>query len=179
MKTMIVLWIECLLSTLAFASPVQPARVVMKTAGARSVPRVVEATILPEHHNKGTPPNSSAQLNAFTVGCGRDIDQTGHAIPKVLGGRGDLTNVYPLEKKLNNRLGKWEQKLGRMLKKGECTSIDYKVELSFDDDKLELRPTKVNIRAQCNKPDGKVSSMGYAVHNPKPKKCEVKTYPDR
>jgi hypothetical protein len=177
MRTVVV--ICCLLSTMAFAAPVKPSRIEMRKAGARSVPRLVEATIVRANHNKGTNPNSSSQLNAYTVGCGREIDQAGHAIPKVLGGSGAKENIYPLNKQLNNRLGRWEKKLGDMLKTGKCASFDYRVELVFGDDKLELRPTKVTIRAVCTTPDGKVSSMGYAINNTKPKACEVKTYPDK
>lgn len=155
---------------------VKPHKLKLRQIYKKKVPEEVEATIKPEDYNRGTGTTSSTQLLAKTIGCGTDV--AGHAVPQVLGGAGNVGNIYPFDKDENGKLAPWEKELGQKLKNGECTSIEYKVSLTYNDDKLKLRPTRIKIIAECTKPDGSVERDTKDLDNPKDSKCATKTYPE-
>lgn len=169
------------LATFLPAAPASAKPVVHKSSlrvyGRNKVPHKVTATVLPEHVGEGTDPNDAMQQLASRVGCS-EKDQAGHAIPRVLGGRGVKGNIYPLLARENNKLGKWEEKLAKKLTNKECLSIEYEVRLTYGDRQLKLRPTRVEITAKCNKPDGDSDTLTYKTDNPKPAECEKKVFPD-
>ncbi|MDT7921224.1 MAG: PKD domain-containing protein, partial [Meiothermus sp.] len=128
------------------------------TVGSNAVERIkeVEFTIDPTKFNGGTAPSKAARDFRDTYGAydsdGKLLDDAGHLIPYVFGGRGTSDNIVPVLATVNQGpISRFE----RVLKaQAAVSSVKVKIVLAYDDaatdPRKRLRPTQLTYFYEIN-----------------------------